>query len=814
MADLYTEKIKNLPITPYLENICAALKKSTSHFMVLTAETAAGKSTAVPLALLKHFNGKIVMLEPRRLAVLNIATRVADLLDEEVGATCGYQMHLESKMSSKTRFAVLTEAILTKKIQEDPLLEGTSVVVIDEFHERSIHADLALAFLKESIEMRDDLFVIVMSATIDTEKTALYLGRKKDDGTVESAPVFHVPGRQFPVKIEYAGDVTPAHAVLEEVKTRNDDGSILVFLPGISDIRKTKAELEEAHIPLEIFVLHSSVSFAEQKKVLLPKTEAKRRVILSSAIAETSLTVPDVTVVIDSGLSRMNIFNRIAGMETLVTRRESVFNAEQRAGRAGRIAPGRCIRLWNENDVRTSEFLPEILRTDLSSLVLECAEWGVSSVDKLSWLDKPQESSWKTAGSLLKDLGCLTSIGSVENSSEEWKITTLGKAVLTIGVHPRLACVALSGISFGQKESSIKQAAKYASLKDVNQQKIFETDLLHRIEKIERTYGAQLCSLKKYTPGFALLVGFPDRIARRLEVSENKALYQFPSGRMAVLTEETQTYPQYIIAPEADAGERTGRIYAWEKIDESDAEEWLFDHATTYTETVFSDNQNSASKGYNAKLQKTEYTSYGKLVLKTKKLQPERTDYTQAVCKAVENFGIKFLPLSNASENLLLRVQFYLANKDENSLQDRFIHLSETASTWLVPFLSDSNKITEETVYNALNWYLEGDMILKSVPSELKLPSGKYKKIVYEQHNGIITPVLEVIIQQIFGCMTTPRIMGVPVLLKLLSPARRPLQITDDLEHFWQTTWPEICKEMKGRYPKHNWDYRVVSNEE
>ena len=867
----YPSEIQSLPITPYLDDICDTLKNSPSHFLVLTAETAAGKSTAMPLALLNHFSGNIVMLEPRRLAVLNIASRVADLLGEQLGETCGYQMHLESKTSAKTRFTVLTEAILTRKLQNDPSLEGTSVVVIDEFHERSVHADLALAFLKESMEMRNDLFVIVMSATINTEKIAHYLGKSNDISKQKNvsnendAPVFHVPGRQFPVTIEYAGDKSPSQAVIAELKKQNDDGSILVFLPGIADIRRTKTELEEANTDAEILVLHSSVSFEEQKKVLSNERFGnKRRVILSSAIAETSLTVPDVTVVIDSGLSRVNSFNRAAGMETLVTRSESVFNAEQRAGRAGRVAPGRCVRLWKENDVRTSEVPPEILRTDLTPLVLECAEWGVTSLEKLSWLDEPQEASWETSEQLLQALGCV--------SAKTKQITKLGKAALALGLHPRLACVVLSGVPFGKSDSSIQQAVKYSAYKDSYQQKIFVADMKRRVEKVIKEFGSDLFSQQErqqkeqqqqdkqqlekqqlekqqleklriadkisFTPSSALLAGYPDRIARKVESDEksDKATYQFPSGRMASLTEETHTYPKYIIAPEADAGERTGRIYEWEAISDDEAERWLFAHAETVTETVFAQvgaggEGAISSKSTAPKLQKTEIIAYGKIVLKTRKLQAESTDYAQAVCNAVDNFGIEWLPLSNTSKNLLLRVQFYIENshfdrineqqetdgcgkKDETSLKSKFLQISKTAKTWLVPFLDTSkNMVTEEMVYNALYWYLEGSSVSKSVPIELTLPNGKTRKLVYEEQNGKIVPVLEVIIQQIFGCMTTPKVMGVPVLLKLLSPARRPLQITNDLESFWSTTWPEVCKEMKGRYPKHNWDYRVVTEE-
>ena len=814
----YSDKISNLPITPYLDEICTALKNSPSHFLILTAETAAGKSTAMPLALLKNFtseqnNRGIVMLEPRRLAVINIATRVAELLGEEVGETCGYQMHLENNTSAKTKFTVLTEAILTRKLQSDPSLDNVSVVVIDEFHERSIHADLALAFLKETMALRDDLFVIVMSATINTEQVSKYLGIQKEDGTFTPAPLFFVPGRQYPVAISYKGNCSASEAIVSEVRNNSsDEGSILVFLPGISEIRRTQAELESAGIGSneEILILHSSIDFIEQRRILKPSASSfRRRIILSSAIAETSLTVPDVTVVIDSGLSRINVMNRASGMETLVTRSESLFNAEQRAGRAGRISPGRCIRLWNESDVRSTEIPPEILRTDLTQLVLECAEWGVDSPKRLSWLDEPPLAVWEQTQQLLIQLGCI---------SKDLLITQLGKAALSLGIHPRLACVALRGIFFGTEAEcmGIEQAVKYSSYADSSpvQKKLFKQELQQRIGRAKNIFFKEINkNSKKYSPAIALLAGYPDRIAIRTDVSQQKrdaALYQFPSGRMAMLIVESHEFPEYIIAPETDAGERTGRIYSWEAISSEDAVSWLNEHALTYIETRFA----------GSKLDKKEITSYGKILLKTRKLQAEPQDYVQAVCTAVAEQGISWLPLDLMTKNLLLRVQFYVQEKksdDAVTISQKYKTLVFDAEKWLVPFIPQTNKIssvTEKQVYDALYWYLDGVTIDKTVPIELTLPNGRKRKIVYEEHEGKITPVLEIIIQQIFGCMETPKVLGMPVLLKLLSPARRPLQITDDLEHFWQNTWPEICKEMKGRYPKHNWDYRVVSKED
>jgi len=813
-----SSEINLLPITSHLDEICTALKKSKSHFLVLTAETGAGKSTVMPLGLLENFAGNILMLEPRRLAVINIASRVSDLLGEKVGGTCGYQIALENKTSSKTRFTVLTEAILTKKLQSDPSLEGVSVVVIDEFHERSVHADLDLAFLKESMQLRDDLFVIVMSATIDSEKLSNYLGSKNENGFIEPSPMIHIEGRQFPVEVKYEGNVTATNAVLEELRGANKSGgSILVFLPGIKEIRKTKDELEAEGCNAEILVLHSSVSFEEQRKVLRePAAASCTRVILSSAIAQTSLTVPDVAVVVDSGLSRVNTFNKNTGMEMLVTRNESVFDAEQRKGRAGRVRAGKCIRLWNEYDVRTKEVPPEILRTDLSELVLECAEWGVENSEQLSWLDEPNKDSWNTSVEFFEQLGCL----------KNKEITNLGKSVLSLGLEIRLACVALSGVPYGKENDSISIALKYSQYANLSfeMQKKFTDDLQKLIAGVRKSLLTEKKALSEYTKSKALLAGFPDRIAVKLnELTEykNESVYQFPSGRKAKLSKEINPSPKYIIAVDVNSGDFSGTIYSYEEVPEKEAEDFLFANATSKTEATFVEGTQ--------KLQKTEYLAYGKIVLKTKKIQPEPDDYKEAVCSEIEQKGIDWLPLDNSSQNLLLRVQFYiqqkicmgtdspvenLCKKDDNSMQYKYLHLQTTSKEWLLPFLSDSSKnITSTTVYNALFWYLEGEIVNKFVPSEYKLPNGKVRKLGYENNNGKIRPTIEVIIQQIFGCFETPKVCGVPILFKLLSPARRPLQITDDLENFWKSTWPEICKEMKGRYPKHNWDYRISTDE-
>lgn len=829
-------QIKNLPIYSHLEEICGALKSSPSRFLILTAETGAGKSTAVPLALLEQFPKKILMLEPRRLAAVNVASRVAELLGEQLGQTAGYKVFLENKTSDATRLEVMTEAILTRRLQSDPGLEDASVVVLDEFHERSINADLALAFLKEAMQLRDDLFVVIMSATIDAQRIADFCGTvnktltpaqtENASKTLMPAPVLEIPGRTFPVQFFYKPELSVAAAVrwalsgLDQnlVPDQNSGRSILVFLPGIYEINKTFSELsgfasDAAQSDVQIERLHSSVSFEEQKKILSPAAPGTTRVILSSSIAETSLTIPDVVCVIDCGLSRQSQMNNNVGATHLVTVPESEFSAAQRAGRAGRTQEGICVRLWSQNEPRTKNSLPEILRSDLSELLLECAEWGSQDPAALEWLDPPAPASWATARELLRLLNCLDKNG---------QITQLGRAALRLGIGPRLGCAAIyGGAAFVLPFSQYKESAPFL-------QKKFVQNLERRLQEVsaqiagKNENGGRLLGLQK-SAGLQdvpdpLLAGFPDRIARR---TNDAGVYQFPSGRLAALKDyKGGLGPEWIVAVEADAGSSQGAIYSYKALDSVQTEKWILSLAQ----------KNVVCDFENGKVVKTEFIQYGKIILSQKNLKAEDADIKSALCFSVQKNGFDSLPLDERTKNFLVKRKFYEQSIDANgagsadspslandsgiaNVPKKFdkTWLSQNAAKWLLPFLT-GNKITAQNVYDALYYFYDGATVEKNVPSKLELQTGRSVKVVYVDGETVV-PTIEIIIQQIFGCFETPKVMGVPVLLKLLSPARRPLQITSDLENFWQNTWPEICKEMKGRYPKHNWDYRVAEKE-
>ena len=782
------------PITPYLEDICVTLKNSPSRFLILTAETAAGKSTVLPLALLKNFEGKILMTEPRRLAVLGVSNRVSELWEKEYSGNfteIGYKIHLESKIYNETRLEFVTEAILVRQLQSDPALEDYQVIVLDEFHERSVNTDLALAFLKEAMQLRDDLFVVIMSATIDTGRLQSYLGK--------NTPIVKIPGRQFAVKVEYE----PEKSVVSAIRTALDskmDGNILVFLPGIADIRKAQESLLESGLfdadsENELCILHSSISLEEQKKVLADSD--KRRVILSSAIAETSLTVPGVTIVIDSGLSRVNRLDINTGMEKLCTERESEFSAEQRKGRAGRLCEGSCIRLWDKHDPRVKDFPAEILRADLLPLVLECSERGIYSVEGIDWLESPSQAAWAECKKLLQTLGMIKSDG---------RITDKGKAALRLGLHPRLAGIALE--AFDTDEGKLSREGQELILKfssysrsSADLQKRFITDLERRLRACN--YKTEEKSEDKAE--FLILSGYPDRLAKRMsEPGLDPAEYKFAGGRQARLYTKNQgrsrNAPLWLCAPDVMAGEKEAVIFDLVELDEAKMTEFLEKHCEIRQICSFTQ----------ATLQKFEEKCFGEIVLSSKKIPLSDGDYAQAWVNEIKEKGIECLPQDDRVESFLLRVDF--VNQQKGNKVDLNQELKDKAEEWLLPFLGGKSSLTAATVYDALYWYLEGAEIDRLAPETLTLENGRRCKVKYEKQ-AEIRPVIEIIIQRIFGCFTTPQICGKKVLLRLLSPASRPLQVTEDLEGFWTGAWVEICKEMKGRYPKHNWDYRVVEKE-
>lgn len=790
MMNLINDKY---PISPFLNDICETIKKSKSRFAVMTAETAAGKSTILPLSLLENFNGKILMTEPRRLAVIGVADRVSELIGEETGDTVGYKIHLENKITENTRLEVVTEAILVRMLQCDPVLEGYNLIVLDEFHERSINLDLSLAFLKEAMILRDDLFVLIMSATIDTEKIRSYLDSNKDN-----VPLIEIPGRQFNVDVCYDNQNSVETVILNELKS-NLDGNILVFFPGISEINKCKNNLEQFNLSddIDICVLHSSIKVEDQKRVI-SRNGRKRKIILSSAIGETSLTVPGVTCVIDTGFSRINRMNVSCGMENLCTERISEFSAKQRCGRAGREQDGKCIRLWDKNDVLQKEVVPEILRADLTNVILECAERGVYANDGIDWLDSPSKNSWNASVDLLKKLNL------IKNDNH---ITNKGRLVLRIGVNPRLACIAITDFLENGFISDYgkKMLLRFGSYNNTSQnvKEIYLKDIERRLKNnighfnIEKEWKIPL-----------VLSGYPDRLAILVEENKESIKYQFPSGRKAVLYRDKiidNKVNKWIVVPEILAGDIEAKIFDYENIEETDLSLFFENHTEEKISCWFE----------NGKVCKSKSVCYGNIVISSNRIKADLEDYSAAWVSEIKKNGFEVLPINPKIESLLNRCEFL--NQEYGLIYDKLLYKSvkeylvEKTDEWLIPFMNSTEKLQENVIYDALYWFLKGADIDREVPEKIELPNGKSCKVKYEKIDEI-KPVVEIIIQRIFGCFETPKICGKKILFRLLSPGSRPLQVTDDLEGFWNGAWPEICKEMKGRYPKHNWNYKITDN--
>ena len=482
-------------------------------------------------------------------------------------------------------------------------------------------------------------------------------------------------------------------------------------------------------------------------------------------------------------------------MEKLTTEKESEFSAEQRKGRAGRLCEGTCIRLWEKHDVRVKDFPPEILRADLVPLVLECSERGIYSVEGIDWLDSPSVAAWTESVRLLQQLGMIKKDG---------RITEKGKAALTLGIHPRLAGIAL--MAFDKSAGKLSREGQELLIKfssyscsSVELQKRFIIDLESRLKRC-------ICKVSQEDSeyDFLILSGYPDRLAKRTsEAGVEPAEYKFAGGRQARLY--NRNAPLWLCAPDVTAGEKEAVIFDLVELEEPKINEFLEKHSEIRQICSFTQGT----------LQKFEVKCFGEIVLSSKKIALSEGDYAQAWLTEIKEKGIDCLPFDAKCESLLLRAEFIEQQNLQDSEKEEDIHnnlysrLKLNANEWLTPFLGGKNTLTASTVYDALYWYLEGAEIDRFAPEILTLENGRRCKVKYEKL-AVIQPVIEIIIQRIFGCFQTPKICGKKVLLRLLSPASRPLQVTDDLEHFWTGAWVEICKEMKGRYPKHNWDLSII----
>jgi len=805
-----------LPIAQVLPDLIRTIGDHPN--VVLQAPPGAGKTTRVPLALLNQAwlgKNKIIMLEPRRLAARNAAHFMAASLGEQIGQTIGYRVRLDSQIGPTTRIEVVTEGVLTRMLQSDPELSGIGLVIFDEYHERSLQADLGLALCLESQSaLREDLKLLVMSATLDGAATARLLG---------DAPVVVSSGRSFPVEIRYAAPPPriSRHQLPQHIATitlealRNEPGSALLFLPGAAEIRRTEQALSP-HISDDIVLapLCGDLSLEAQELAIQPASGGKRKVVLSTNIAETSLTIEGIRIVIDAGLARTPCFEPATGLTRLETVNISQASAEQRRGRAGRLEAGICFRLWPEGRHLLAQSPPEILEADLAPLALELARWGCRDPAQLSWLDPPPPATYSQAIDLLQQLGAI---------DHERRLTDHGKRMADLPLHPRLAHMVLQGIRISAGRLAYEIAALLSERDLLRKSKTRDSDLrsrlallhgdgrdaskgtLRQVKQSARQWQRQL-RIKDEKPdprlaGVLLGYAYPDRIAQRRPGEDSRYLLANGRGTLFIEYEPLADEP-YLVIADLTAGEREARIHLAAAIDLGQIEAHFSDLIDTNASIRWDGRENAVLTLHQRRL--------GALVLEEKPLkQPDPEQVCNALIEGVRDAGLDCLPWDKGSRDWLERIRF-LHRIDPDQWPDvSEERLLQTLEQWLAPFLTNMSRLShlarldlQPALDTLLPWPQQRQMD-ELAPTHLQVPSGSRISIDYDND----PPILAVRLQEMFGANDTPTIAGgkVKLLVHLLSPARRPLQVTQDLKGFWENSYHEVKKEMKGRYPKHHW---------
>jgi ATP-dependent helicase HrpB len=796
-----------LPIDAVLPQLLQALGAHTAA--VLVAPPGAGKTTRVPLALLAapwRQDRKILLLSPRRLAARAAAQRMADTLGEPVGQTVGYRLRLESKISAATKIEVITEALLTRLILDQPDLPDIAAIVFDEFHERSLDGDIGLALaLDVQANLREDLRIVPMSATLDGARVGTLLG---------NSPVIESLGRMFPVTLHHEGRDARAPLEPQIVRTiqralREDTGSLLVFLPGAAEINRTARLLAEAQYPAHVSVhpLMGQLDLRDQQAAIAPAKPGSRKIVLATSIAETSLTIEGVRVVIDSGLSRRPHYDPGSGMSKLVTGRVSLASATQRAGRAGRLEPGVCYRLWDEPENRGLMAFdpPEILAADLAPMVLTLAVWGIEDAAQLRWLDAPPAGAWAQAVALLQNLDALDS---------GRKITTHGKKLADLATHPRLAhmLVAAAEINLGQI------AAQIAALLSDPGVGGKSADLRVRLENVQRDMSQRAGNIRKLAQSWTKTIGaknadgtvedagrvlalaYPDRIAKARGA---RGAFLLANGKGAVIddTDALARQPWLVIADVAGSAERA-RILLAAEIDEADVLATADAHITTCREARI--------EGKSNRSEVVEITRLGSITLSERRLDNPPPEFISAtLLDFIRQKGLAILPWSDYWTQWRSRVNFLRGQAPEHwpDVSDGSLLLS--AETWLMPYLSGKSRLSELTtdeLGHALTSLLPGNQardLDRVAPPRFTTPAGSSHAIDYTALGG---PSVECRVQELFGIAAHPCVaQKVPLTFILLSPGHKPIQTTKDLPGFWRGSWSAVKSEMKGRYPRHPW---------
>ncbi len=802
----------NLPVNEVIPEIREKLQ--TGNTLIVSAPPGAGKSTLLPLALLNEQwlgDKKIIMLEPRRLAARTIAMRMASLLNEEVGQSIGYRIRFDNKISKNTRLEVVTEGILTRMLQSDNALEAVGMVIFDEFHERSIFADIALVLSRQSQEvLRPDLRLMVMSATLNLPHLSEMLG----------APVVESQGRQYPVEITHTGNrdvmvVAENVAAIVSRAAKNDKGDILAFLPGEGEIRKCEEILKKNLVNIAIHPLYGQLPPKAQLAAILPNTHGKRKVVLATSIAETSITIEGVSMVVDSGYGRTLQFDPGTGLSRLTTIEITLDAANQRAGRAGRLGPGKCYRLWTLADEhRMQEHrVPEIETSDLSSMILDLAVWGITDVYSLNWPTPPPKSHVDEALETLHQLEAL------ENN----KITPHGKEMAALPCHPRIAHMLLMADSSGH----LPLAADLAAILEERDPMPRETgiDINLRIEELRRQrrekrnnkrwnkiikvaeYYHRMFDSKPenesfdpFDTGLLLVHAYPERIASARP--GNEARFQLSNGSYAIASHKDDlAHEPWLSVAHLDARQGMGKIFLAAPLNPADLKPLI-----KTSETITWDTRKGG-------LVATRDLRIGSLVLQSNPIDsPDPYKILTSICEAIVKEGENLLDFNDETEQWQNRIiSLKIWRPEENWPDVTTSTLLKTCKDWLTPYLSNIKRnedLKQIELLNALHYHLPPDKqtaLERLAPTRITVPSGSNIKLNYQPDGS--APVLAVRLQEIFGMTDTPTVNEGkrPVLLHLLSPGFKPVQVTADLRSFWNNTYYEVKKELKNRYPKHAW---------
>ncbi len=813
----------SLPAFSIADSVNQALRESAN--IVVTAPPGAGKSTLLPLTILKGIGskGKILMLEPRRLAARQIAERMASLLGEPAGKTVGYRVRFDNKVTTETRIEVLTEGILTRKLVSDATLEGIDVVIFDEFHERSIHSDLALALtLQAQHIIRPDLKIIIMSATIDTVSICQSL----------HAPLIKCTGKMFPVKTIYTETEIDKYHIYKEVAAivmrahREHEGDILAFLPGQTDIQRCEELLADslADTSTSVYPLYGNLSPEKQQQAIAPSRQGKRKIVLATPIAETSLTIEGVRIVVDSGFCRQLVYDARTGLSHLETVRISKDMATQRKGRAGRVAEGICYRLWSHNSehLMREQRKPEIEEADLASMVLDIAAFGENDPMSLPWITPPSKSNTVNAKRLLLSLKAINEDGST---------TPLGKKMAALPCHPRIAKMMLCSGTDAQKALACDMAAILEEKDPMNENEDSDMTLRiamlrsqrerkdlgkwARIAQIAQEYRKMLKAKENNRPvdpeevGSLIASAYPERIAMAIDNIGNFKM----SGGQHIFIERNDSmslHPWLAIAS-LNSTANKGKVFLSAPISISNLP------TSTFTNISWD------SKAGAVRMQREK--RIGQLVIESKPIHDaDKEQIVGIICTAVKKEGLSMLDWNEKVKRLQQRVAKVKQWHPEMNVPDLTTeHLLSTASEWLPFYLEQEGKLRTTTAelkkldLAEMLWaqipYEQQEEINHLAPTHIEVPSGSHIRIDYRP--GAEAPVLSVRLQECFGMPQTPRVDNGkrPLLLELLSPGFKPVQLTQDLANFWQSTYFEVRKELKRRYPKHFWPENPLESE-